>query len=99
MAERGAQKEPFRNGHWNGGGVVSWTTFLYERVTITYLAGFALTRRDANWWPSTTMMSQNQKKKRENSKRGFSLYHGSNADMVIIYWNDRKCAGRSEAKR
>lgn len=39
-AMRGAQKEPFGNGLWNLGGGVSWANFTYERVTISYVAGF-----------------------------------------------------------
>lgn len=39
LGVRGSQKEPFRDGLWNFGGGVQWADFVYERVTIRYLAG------------------------------------------------------------
>ena len=41
VAIRGAQKEPFGNGHWNASGGERWDGFVYERVTITYIASLA----------------------------------------------------------
>lgn len=40
VATRGAQKEPFGNGSWTIGGRARCATFVYERVTISYVAGF-----------------------------------------------------------
>ena len=40
IAKRGAQKEPFGNGMWNIGGGIRWANFVYERVTISYVAAF-----------------------------------------------------------
>jgi hypothetical protein len=96
VAIRGAQKEPFRNGLWNGGGGVRWTTFLYERVTISYVAGMRFNPALGMGEPVT--LSDNEVTKGQEKpkpiKEDFSLYSGSTVEMVTVQWNDPKCHGR-----
>jgi len=95
VAIRGAQKEPFRNGLWNGGGGARWTNFIYERVTISYVAGFQVNPALGLGEPVT--LSDNEVSKRQEKpkpiKEDFSLYSDSTAEIVTVRWNDRKCHG------
>jgi hypothetical protein len=92
---RGAQKEPFRNGLWDGGGGVRWTIFTYERVTISYVAGAyispeAYARAE---WVLLDREDSKQPEKPKPTKEDFSLYSTSTAEIVTVLWNDRKCVG------
>ncbi len=94
VAVRGAQKEPFRNGTWNGGGGVRWTNFIYERVTISYVAGF---RYNPALGSGEFVILDNdeiskEKEKPKTTKEDFSLYSDSTAEIVTVQWNDRKCS-------
>ena len=92
IAIRGAQKEPFRNGRWNvsdGGG---WANFVYERVTITYVASFHMNGELGMGEP--VLLDNEVSKQQEKSKpikEDFSFHSGSNAEIVTVQWNDRKC--------
>ena len=94
IAIRGAQKEPFGNGSWSGGGGVRWTNFIYERVTISYVAGFRIN-------PTLSMGEAvildndedlKEKEKPKPTKEDFSRYSDSTAEIVRVQWNDRKCS-------
>jgi hypothetical protein len=96
FAIRGAQKEPFGNGLWDFGGGVAWATFVYERVTISYVAGIRINSALGMGEPVT--LSDNEVTKGQEKpkpiKEDFSLYSGSTAEMVTVQWNDRKCPAR-----
>jgi hypothetical protein len=98
VAIRGAQKEPFRNGLWNGGGGVRWTTFLYERVTISYVAGMRVNTALGLGEPVDLDLSDDEVSKRLEKpkpiKEDFSLYNDSTAEIVTVQWNDRQCLAR-----
>lgn len=93
VATRGAQKEPFGNGLWTIGGGVRWANFVYERVTIEYVASFrfnaALGMGEPVTFSSDEISKQQQKPK--PLKEDFSLYSDSTAEIVTVQWNDRKC--------
>ena len=93
---RGDQKEPFGNGLWNIGGGACWTNFIYERVTISYVAGCRFNPALGMGEPIT--LSDNEVTKRQEkpkpTKEDFSLYSGSTAEIVTVQWNDRKCPGK-----
>jgi hypothetical protein len=95
IAIRGTQKEPFRNGSWVIAGGVRWATFVYERVTITYGAGF---RYDPKLGMGEIVNLDDEVPKAQEKpkpvKEGFSAYSDSTAEMVIVQWNDRKCVGK-----
>ena len=96
VAIRGAQKEPFGNGGWNVGGGGRWANFVYERVTITYVAGFRVNSALGMGEPVT--LSDNEvtkgQEKPKPMKEDFSRYSNSTAEIVTVQWNDRKCLGR-----
>ena len=99
VAIRGAQKEPFGNGSWNGGGGILWATFAYERVTISYIATFQIDPAALDQGePVNLDLSDDEVSKRPEKpkpiKEDFSLYSGSTAEIVTVQWNDRKCPGR-----
>lgn len=96
VAIRGAQKEPFGNGLWNAGGGVRWVNFVYERMTVSYLAGFRVNPALGTGEPVTLSDSEVSKhqEKPKTVKEDFSLYRDSNAEMVTVQWNDRKCLPR-----
>ena len=97
FAIRGAQKEPFRNGMWDGGGGAMWTIFVYERVTIQYTVGFridpaALAKAEhVILDDEDSQQEEKPKPKPKQVKEDFSLYSGSSAEIVTVQWNDRKC--------
>jgi len=95
VARRGAQREPFGNGMWTIGGGGRWTTFVYERVTISYVAGFRVNPALGMGEPvnlNDEVLRRQEKPK--IIKEDFSLYRDSNAEMVTVQWNDRKCSGK-----
>lgn len=95
VAIRGAQKEPFRNGTWDGGGGVSWANFIYERVTISYVAGWGdgpLGMGEPVDLSSIEVTKEREKPKQ--TKEDFSRYSDSTAEIVTVQWRNRKCAGR-----
>lgn len=91
---RGAQREPFGNGLWNGGGGIRWAGFIYERVTISYVAGARVNTALGLGEPVT--LSDTEVTKRQEKpkpiKEDFSLYSDSTAEIVTVQWNGRKCA-------
>jgi hypothetical protein len=93
---RGAQKEPFGNGLWNAGAGVRWANFVYERVTISYLAGFRI--NSALGTGEAVILSEEEGPKRHEKpktiKEDFSVYGDSSAEIVTVQWNDRKCPGK-----
>jgi len=94
VALRGAQKEPFGNGLWLTGGGVRWATFIYERVTIQYGAGFRVDPRLGLGESLNLDEAPKVMEKPRPVKEDFSAYSGSTAEMVIVRWNDRKCLGK-----
>jgi len=95
VASRGAQKEPFRNGLWLIGGGGRWTTFLYEKLTITYAASFRFDPKLGMGEPvNLDDEVPNRKESPKPIKEDFSLYSDSTAEIVIVQWNDRKCRGQ-----
>ena len=95
-AIRGAQKEPFGNGLWNFSGGVRWANFVYEQVTISYIASFCLNIPLGTGEPVTLSEDEVSKlqEKPRTIKEDFSLYSSSKAEMVTVQWNDHKCLGR-----
>lgn len=96
VAIRGAQKEPFGNGLWNIGGGTRWANFVYERVTIEYVAGARINTALGMGEPVDLSSDEVSKEpqKPKPIKEDFSLYSGSTAEIVTVQWNDRKCPGR-----
>ena len=102
-ALRGAQKEPFGNGMWNGGGGVRWTNFIYEKVTISYVGSFRiLNKGDTGEFVNLDLPDDEVSKPEEKPKQteeDFSLYSGSTAEIVTVQWNDRKCSGNKVERK
>jgi hypothetical protein len=95
LALRGAQKEPFGNGLWNVGGGGRWANFVYERVTISYVAGFPVNTALGMGEPvNLSDEVPNRQEKPKTTKEDFSLYSDSTAEIVTVRWNDRKCPGK-----
>jgi hypothetical protein len=95
IAIRGGQKEPFGNGRWNVSDGGRWANFVYERVTITYVASFHV--NGALGVGEPVLLDNEVSKQQEKPKpikEDFSLYSGSNAEIVTVQWNDRKCHTR-----
>ena len=95
VAIRGAQKQPFGNGVWNAGGGGRWANFVYERVTITYVA--SLHMKAALGMGEPVLLDNEVSKQQEKPKpikEDFSLYSDSTAEIVRVQWNDRKCSGK-----
>ena len=94
VAKRGAQKEPFGNGVWNASTGGRWASFVYERVTITYIASLQMNPVLSLGEP---VLLDNEGSKREEKpkllKEDFSLYRDSTAEIVTVQWTDRKCSG------
>jgi hypothetical protein len=85
VALRGAQKEPFGNGRWNGGGGVAWANFIYEQVTISYVASFRVNTALGMGEPVT--LSDDVSKRQEKPKtmkEDFSLYSDSTEEIVTV---------------
>ena len=94
VAIRGAQKEPLGNGVWKADGEGRWANFVYERVTITYVASLHI---NAALGMGESVLLDNevsQQQKPKPVKEDFSFYSNSTAEIVTIQWNDRKCPGR-----
>ena len=96
VAVRGAQKEPFGTGGWSGGGGVMWTSFVYERVTITYSASFpTVDLALGSGEPVNLDLPDEDTSKRQEkpkpTRHDFSRYKDSTAEIVTVGWNDRKC--------
>jgi hypothetical protein len=95
-AARGTKKEPFDAG-WTTGGGSMWATFIYERVRITYSAGF---RVDPEAWKNQKefvfspelSLPEAQSENTVKSDDDFLLYHTSRAEIVTVAWLDRKCS-------
>ena len=95
VAIRGAQKEPLGNGVWNAGGGGRWASFVYERVTVTYVASLHLNAALGMGEP--VLLDKEVSKHQEKAKpikEDFTLYSNSTAEIVTVQWNDRKCPGR-----
>ncbi len=96
VAIRGAQKEPFGNGTWSGGGGVLWANFIYERVTISYIADGRVNTALGLGEPVDLDLSEDEVSKRPEKpktlKEDFSLYSGSTVEIVTVHWSGRKCA-------
>ena len=96
VAIRGTQKEPFGNGTWTIGGGGRWANFVYERVTISYVAGFRYNPVLGMGEPvSLDDEVSKEKEKPKTTNKDFSHYYrDSTAEIVTVQWNDRKCAGQ-----
>lgn len=96
VAIRGAQKEPFGNGMWTIGGGGRWVNFVYERVTISYVAGFRFNPALGMGEPVNLDDDEVSKRqeKRKPIEEDFSLYSDSTAEIVTVQWTDRKCPAR-----
>jgi hypothetical protein len=92
VAVRGAQKEPFGNGLWNGGGGARWANFIYERVTISYVAGFRVNSALGlgDFVDLSAIEVTEVQEKPKPIKEDFSRYSDSTAEIVTVHWNDRK---------
>jgi len=95
LAIRGAQKEPFGNGYWTASAGGRWVNFVYERVTITYIASVSTVNPVSTGEPVNLDLADDDSSKRQEKpkpiKQDFSLYSGSTAEIVTVRWNDRKC--------
>jgi len=97
VAIRGAQKEPFGNGRWNASAGGSWASFVYERVTITYITRLPAFKPAFGMGKPVNLDLPDHTKGQENPKpmkEDFSLYRSSNAEIVTVQWTDRKCPGK-----
>ena len=97
VATRGAQKEPFGNGVWKATEGGRWANFVYERVTITYLASLPHIDAAALAKGEPVNLGDDVPKQQEKPKpvkEDFSLYRGSTAEIVTVQWNDRKCRSK-----
>ena len=96
VAIRGAQKEPFGHGSWNMGGGGRWANFVYERVTISYIASVHVDPAALGSGEPVLLDDEGSKRpeKPKPVKEDFSLYSDSTAEIVTVRWNDRKCSGR-----
>jgi hypothetical protein len=97
VATRGAQKEPFGNGVWNASTGGRWVNFIYERVTISYIASLHIDAKAlSSAEPVNLDLSDEDAAKLRDKpkpiKEDFSLYSGSTAEIVTVRWNDRKCS-------
>lgn len=94
LGARGSQKEPFGNGLWNMGGGIRWANFVYERVTISYVASARV--NTALGMGEPVNLSDGEVSKRQEKpkpiKEDFSLYSDSTAEIVTVQWNGRKCS-------
>jgi hypothetical protein len=82
---------------WTIGGGIRWANFVYERVTISYLAGFRY--KPALGMGEPVNLDDDEvpieKEKAKTTKKDFSHYYSdSTAEIVTVQWNDRKCADR-----
>ena len=90
---RGAKKDPF-DGSWTTGGGSMWATFNYERVSITYSAGFRVTFDPKSLKKGETVfllpegLPDNQMEPQDE----FFLFRQSRVEIVTIRWRDRKCS-------
>lgn len=92
VTTRGPQKEPFGDGSWTIGGGLRWATFVYERVTISYTAGFRVDTRLGMGEPvNLDDEIPKLEAKPKSAKEGFARYSDSTAELVIVRWNNRKC--------
>jgi hypothetical protein len=96
VAIRGAQKEPFGNGYWNASAGGTWVDFVYERLTISYIASLRV--HPVLDMGEPVNLSNDEVSKREQkpktTKEDFSLYSHSTVEIVTVRWNDRKCPGK-----
>lgn len=93
VGTRGAQAEPFGNGRWNAGGGGRWVNFIYERVTVSYVAGLRVNTK-LGMGELVNLSVDEASKPQEKPKpinEDFSLYSGSTVEIVTVRWNDRKC--------
>jgi hypothetical protein len=94
VAMRGDQKEPFGKGGWDASGGARWANFVYDKVTITYIATLQINAALGMGEP--VLLDNDGSKGQEKAKpikQDFSLYRDSTAEMVTVQWNDRKCPG------
>lgn len=72
-----------------------WASFIYERVTISYIASLEINAPLGMGEPVNLddEVSKGQEKPKP-TKEDFSLYNGFTAEIVRVQWNDRKCPGR-----
>jgi hypothetical protein len=95
VAIRGAQREPFGNGYWTASAGGSWVDFVYERVTIRYIASVpTLNAPGPGELVHLDLPDDDASKRQEKptpTKQDFSLYSRSTAEIVKVRWNDRKC--------
>jgi hypothetical protein len=94
VAIRGAQKEAFGNGVWKASSGGRWANFVYERVTITYIASLQTTAALSMGEP--VLLDNDGSKPQEKPKPStgdYSLYKNFTAEIVTVQWTDRKCSG------
>jgi len=92
---RGAQREPFENGYWTASAGGSWVNFVYERVTIRYIASLPTINAPGPGEPVNLDLPEEDASKRPEKpkpkKHDFSRYKDSTVEIVTVGWNDRKC--------
>jgi hypothetical protein len=95
VEKRGAKNEPF-DGAWTTGGGSMWATFNYERVRITYSAGFLVKYDPESLKRGEYVFSLPQGKPDNEIKADddFLLFHKSRVEIVTITWRARKCSSR-----
>ena len=94
VGTRGAQKEPFGNGIWTASAGGRWAKFVYEKVTITYIASLQINPVLGMGEPVLLdNEGSKQPEKPKPTKEDFSLYHDSTAEIVTVKWTGRKCSG------
>ena len=90
LAERGAKRQPF-DGSWTTGGGSMWATFTYEKVRITYSAGFSVAFDPTILKRGDFVFNVDPDTKPIESNDDFLLFHTSKVEIVTIVWLQRKC--------
>jgi hypothetical protein len=95
--DRGGKKETF--GITATGGGASWTTYAYEKVTFVFASSLRLDPdSEKGLQPYTFLVPETlndaQSENTKLSEFDFSRSKGSDAEIVTIKWNDRKCVNK-----
>ncbi len=96
LQERGAKKDPFRSGAAGGG--TEWMIYSYERVTVTVVSSFRVdpdsrSERKSFAFTVGASPSPNGPETPAASANDFSPGLQSDAEIVTVRWNNRKCTG------
>jgi hypothetical protein len=93
LEKRGGKKDSFVGGATGGG--IAWTTFKYEKVTLTFSFSFdveASIKSSKEFTFSEVYSSLDEKQEvAVKPEDDFLFYRGQKFEVAAITWNDRKC--------